>query len=78
MQIYYLRLLLWVPKKAQIQSKGINPEVFVIEGSNFMPKPPKGKETAWWRLPERKGPRKSSCPTPKVPQNSPKKPQKSS
>ena len=72
MQIYYLALLLITAMGPKNSPKDIKPEVFVIEGSNFVSKPLKGKETAWWRLPERKGPRTPPCATPKDPQNSPK------
>ena len=52
-----------------------NSKVFEIEGSNFVIKPLRGNETAWWRLPVRKGPRTPPCAAPRGLKNSPKQPQ---
>ena len=47
-------------------------KVFEIEGLNFVSKPLKGKETAWWMLLEGKGSRTPPYAAPKGPKNSPK------
>ena len=60
------------PIRVPKQPYAVKTKVFEIEGSNFVSKPLKGKETAWWRLPERNGPRTPPCAAPKGPKNSPK------
>ena len=60
------------PHEGPIQPYAIKPKVFEIEGSNFVSKPLKGKETAWWRPLEGTRSRTPPFAAPKGPKNSPK------